>query len=92
MKFSIQHQRALAGNDITVGIEAEGKEVISHVTVTLDGFGIGEDALDPPAVSYQREWLQVGSASPHLDHQLTVTVTDTQGNTLSADRIWEDPV
>jgi hypothetical protein len=29
MKFSIQHSRAAAGNDITVGFEAEGNDVIA---------------------------------------------------------------
>ena len=49
MKFTIQRNRAIAGNDITVGIEAEGNEVISHVTTNLDGFDIGDDEVDPPA-------------------------------------------
>jgi hypothetical protein len=90
MKFSIQHNRSLAGNDITVGLEAEGNEVISHVKTTLDGFDIGDDEIDPPSVSYERQFLQAGGASPHLSHELIVTVTDSSGNTKSADRRWED--
>jgi hypothetical protein len=90
MKFSIQHNRAIVGNDITVGLEAEGSEVISHVTTTLDGFDIGDDEIDPASVSYERQFLQVGNASPHLQHELIVTVTDTRGNTKTADRRWED--
>ena len=64
MKFSIQHQRSIAGNDITVGIEAEGDQVISHVTTTLDGFDIGDDDLVPPSSSYEYQFLQAGDASP----------------------------
>jgi hypothetical protein len=90
MKFTIQRTRAIAGNDITVGIEAEGNEVISHVTTNLDGFDIGDDDVDPPSVSFEREFLQAGDASPHLEHRLVVTVTDSQGNTKSADRRWQD--
>lgn len=48
MKFSVQHQRSIVGNDISVAIEAEGNQVICHVTTTLDGFDIGDDELDPP--------------------------------------------
>jgi len=90
MKFSIQHNRAVAGNNITVGIEAEANEVISHVATNLDGFEIGDDVVDPPSVSFEHEFLQAGDASPHLEHRLVVTVTDTQGNTKSADRRWQD--
>jgi len=90
MKFSIQHIRAIAGNDITVGVDAEGDEVISRVTTNLDGFDISDDELDPPSVSYERQFLQAGDASPHLQHALKVTVTDTQGNAKTADRRWQD--
>jgi len=81
MKFSIQHQRAPIGNDIVVGIEAEGKERISRVTTTLDGFDIGDEVLNPPGVSYEHQFPRAGEARPELQHQLTVK---------SADRRWED--
>jgi hypothetical protein len=90
MKFSLQHNRALAGNDITVGVEAEGNEVIAHITTNLDGFDIGDDELDPASVSYERQFLQAGDATPLSQHELIVTVTDTQGNTKTADRRWQD--
>jgi hypothetical protein len=90
MKFFIKHQRATVGNDVTVGAEADGKEQISRVTITLDGFNIGDDPVDPPGVSYERQFVQIGDASPHRTHHLTVTITDPQGNTKSADRRWED--
>jgi hypothetical protein len=90
VKFSIQHNRAVAGNDITIGLEAEGNEVISHVTANLDGFDIGDDEVAPASVSYERQFLQAGDASPHLQHELIVTVTDSQGNAKTANRRWED--
>jgi len=90
MKFSIQHSRAVAGNDIIVGVEAEENEVIAHVTANLDGFDIGDDEIDPASVSYERQFLHAGDASPLLQHKLLVTVTDTQGNTKTADRRWQD--
>ena len=90
MKFSIQHQRAIVGNDISVAIETEGDQLISHVTTTLDGFDIGDDELESPSVSYERKFLQKGDASPHLEHDLVVTATNTQGKAISADHRWED--
>jgi hypothetical protein len=90
MKFSIQHSRAIAGNDVVVGVEAEEKEVIAHVTTNLDGFDIADDEVDPASVSYERQFLRVGDASPLSQHQLLVTVTDTQGGTKTADRRWQD--
>lgn len=92
MKFSIQHQRAVTGNDIVVGIEAEAEEQISRVTTTLDGSDLGDDALDPPSVSYERQFLRAGGASPRVQHQLTVLVTDQDGKTKSVDRRWEDAI
>jgi hypothetical protein len=90
MKFSIQHQRSVVGNDISVAVDGEGDQVISHVTTTLDGFDIGDDELDPPCASYERKFLQAGDASPHLEHELLVTARDSVGKTISADRRWED--
>jgi hypothetical protein len=90
IKFSIQHQRAIAGNDITIGIEADGDQVISRVTTTLDGFDLGDDELDPACSSYERQFLQAGDAAPHMEHELVVTATDAEGKTTSADRRWED--
>ena len=90
MKFSIQHQRAVFGNDIVVGIEAEGEEQISRVTTTLDGFDLIDDALSAPCSSYERQFPRAGDASPNRQHELTVVVTDLNGGTKSADHRWED--
>ena len=81
MKFSIQHQRSIVGNDISVAIESEGDQLVSHVTTTLDGFDIGDDELERPGASYERKFLQKGDASPHLEHDLVVTATDTRRRT-----------
>lgn len=51
MKFTIQCQRALIGNDIVVGIEADEEEEIAQVTTTLDKAEIGDDILVRTAVS-----------------------------------------
>ena len=89
MEFSTQHQRSLLGDDFVVGMEAEEEERISRVTITLDGFDLTDDAIDPPGVSYEHQFLQAGDASPHMQHQLTVLATDPNGKTKSADRHWQ---
>ena len=91
MKFSIQNQRSLVGNDISVAVDVEGGKPVTRVTTSLDGFEIGDDELDPPSLSYERLFLQAGDASPHLEHSLVVTVTDVDGKDFSANRRWEDP-
>lgn len=90
MKFSIQHRRSVMGNDIDVAVDSEGDNLISHVTTTLDGFDIGDDELDSPCASYQRQFLQAGDTSPHLAHKLAVQVRDMQGKTIAAEALWED--
>ncbi|HLE24434.1 MAG TPA: hypothetical protein VI935_02150 [Thermodesulfobacteriota bacterium] len=44
------------GNDITVKVNAENKERISSVQTKPDRFTIGKDALNPPNVSYERNF------------------------------------
>jgi hypothetical protein len=90
MKFSTQRQRAIAGNDLVIGIEAERDELIARVACVLDGAELGSDELDPPAVSYQRDFSHVGNAGPRMAHELKITVTDSDGKAKVAVRRWED--
>lgn len=54
MKFTITYQRAMAGNDVDVQVDAEDKETIASVRCSLDGFEIGcDDLSDAPVVSFQ---------------------------------------
>jgi hypothetical protein len=92
MKFSTQHQRAITGNDLVTGIEAENEELLARVACTLDKFELGTDELDPSSVSYERDFSGVGDAGPHTEHELKITVTDPNGKTKIAVRRWEDPV
>jgi hypothetical protein len=92
MKFSTQRQRAVIGNDLVVGIEAENDELIARVACALDGFELGTDELDPPGVSYERDFSRVGNAGPGMGHELKITVTDPNGKAKIAVRRWEDSV
>jgi hypothetical protein len=90
MKFTLSYARALLGNDIDIQIEAEDGETINRVTVLLDGFQLSDELLQESSVSYQRTFLQAGSAGPHNEHKLTVAATDMNGNHTSATREWQD--
>ena len=90
MKFTLAYQRALMGNDLDVQIQAEGKEAIANVQIALDGFDLVNDAVDPPAVQYQRTILQAGDAAPHKEHSLVVIANNTDGKASAATRKWED--
>jgi len=92
MKFSTKHQRVITGNDIVIGIEAEGEELISRVTTTLDEFELGSDQLEPASVSYEREFPRVGSAGPQMEHELKITAANPDGKTKVAVRKWTDSV
>jgi hypothetical protein len=90
MKFTLAYQRAVMGNDIDVQIQAEGSEVIANVQIVLDGFDLANEAVDPPAIQYQRSILQAGDAAPHKEHNLVVTTTDSDGKSRTATRRWQD--
>jgi hypothetical protein len=92
MKFNISYQRAVAGNDIEVQIEAEGEEVIVSVDYNLDGFDLDRDDLsDAPVVFFHRTLSQVGDASPGKRHKLTVGVHGKAGEpTKNGSRVWTD--
>jgi len=66
MKFIVQHVRAFSGNDLTVRAEADDHELISRVTITLDGFQLCDDVVDPPGVSYERQLPQAGDGGPKM--------------------------
>lgn len=92
MKFEIKYARAVMGNNIDVLVGAEGSEQIARVVTTLDNFGLGDDTLPGNQVSYQRSFLQAGSASPHMAHTVEVVVTDQNGAPKSATRKWQDAI
>jgi len=92
MKFTLNHSRALSGNDISVDLEAEGEEKIQRVETKLDGFSLGADVLEDSSDSYQRVFSGVGDAGPGTDHTLVVSVEQGDGKTHSATCMWTDPV
>jgi len=92
MKFNLNYQRALIGNNIDVQIDAETGEIISGVNCTLDGFEIASDDLSQtPVVSFHRTFSLAGDASSGQAHKLVVEVIGKPGepNTY-ATRIWTD--
>ena len=64
MKFTIGHTRALAGNDVSVKVEADGDKAIQSVLTKLDGFELADDELENPSDSYERAFPGAGTAGP----------------------------
>lgn len=90
MKFTLSYCRSVVGNDIDIQIEAENGHEIARVRAVLDGFELSDEVLEIPPVSYQRTYLQVGSATPHAEHKLTVAAADVNGKQETATREWQD--
>lgn len=89
MKITITHQRAVVGNDITVGADDDEK-LVGRVETKLDGFVIGDDRLNPPNISYDRTFVQQGSYSPHTDHCVEVVAEDGTGKAFYKTHRWTD--
>jgi hypothetical protein len=92
MKVSVTHARAVQGNDIDVKVDADGTETISTVGVTLDGFAIANNVLDPAGITFERSFAGAGDAGPGMDHELHVVAGDEHGKTSSAVYCWTDPI
>ena len=92
MRFTLGHSRAVMGQDISVAVEGGEGQIVRLVETDLDGFTLGQDTLDLPSVSYEREFRQAGDAAPGMDHKLTVVASDDQGRQERATRIWTDDI
>ncbi len=92
MKFTINHARAISGNDIYVSVQADDGKSIAAVRTELDAFELANDALTAPSDFYERTFSGAGSAGPHAQHSLTVTAELTDGAAHSSTSIWSDPI
>jgi hypothetical protein len=92
MKFTLNHSRALMGNDISVNVEADEGKSILRVEAKLDGFALADDLLESPSDSYQRTFLSVGNAGSATEHRLVVSVEQDDGKVHSSTSVWTDPI
>jgi hypothetical protein len=92
MKFTVNHVRAFAGNDIYVKVEADPGENLSAVQTDLDGFELAEDALTDGSVSYERTFSGAGSAGSGTQHSLVVAARLADGTSHSSTSMWTDPI
>lgn len=90
MHFSVTHNRAPIGQNISVSVAADGSETISSVDVELDGFTLDDYEAPPGTQSYEKDFNGVGDASPGQDHTLTVSAEDQNGNPHSSATQWTD--
>jgi hypothetical protein len=92
MKFTINHARAVAGNDIYVSVQADDRKAIASVRTELDGIELAEDQLSVASDFYERTFSRAGTAGPHTEHSLIVTAELTDGAGHSSTSIWSDPI
>jgi hypothetical protein len=88
MQFSVSHTPDVMGNEIVLSVLREGTELISRVVTNLDGFTLGDDALDPASVSYGRTFANAGHFPKN--HKLIITATTTNGDQQSHTEQWND--
>ena len=92
MRFSVAHTRAFIGNNLTVAVQADAKETIISVSVSLDGTELDAYQVQSGTESYSQEFAAVGSAGPGTDHTLIVTAVDADGQPHSSVTRWTDVI
>jgi len=92
MKFTINHARAVAGNDIYVSVEADDGKSITSVVTQLDGFELANDQLSAPSDFYEHTFPHVGDAGPNTRHTLIVTTVLNDSTDHSSTSIWSDQI
>jgi hypothetical protein len=92
MKFTINHARAIAGNEIYVSVQANDGKAVAAVRTELDGVELANDELSTPSDFYERTFSRAGAAGPHTEHSLIVTAELTDGAAHSSTSIWSDPI
>ncbi len=92
MKFTINHARAITGNDIYISVVADDGKPIASVRTELDGIQLADDNLSSPSEFYEHAFPRSGSAGPHTLHTLIVTAQLSDGADHSSTSIWSDPI
>ena len=92
MKFTINHARAIAGNDIYVGVQADANKPIASIRTELDAIELATDELSAPSDFYERTFSRAGTAGPNTQHSLIVTAKLTDGTAHSSTSLWSDPI
>ena len=92
LKFTINHARAIEGNDIHVSVQADDSESIASVRTELDAIELANDELSAPSDFYEHTFSRAGTAGPHTQHTLIVTVQLADGAAHSSTSIWSDPI
>lgn len=92
MKFTINHARAVAGNDIYVCVAADTGKAITSVRAELDGFELANDQLSPPSDFYEHSFSRAGSAGPNMQHTLIISAQLDDSTEHSSTSIWSDQI
>lgn len=92
MKFTVNHARAIAGNDIYVSVQADQGKSLTSVRTELDGIELARDELSAPSDFYEHTFSRAGSAGPGTQHTLVVTAELNDNTNHSSTSIWSDQI
>lgn len=92
MKFTINHARAVTGNDIYVSVTADTGKAVTSVRAELDGFELANDQLSPPSDFYEHSFPRAGSAGPNMQHTLIISAQLDDNTEHSSTSIWSDQI
>ncbi|MGI8773125.1 MAG: hypothetical protein ACR2JE_17005 [Acidobacteriaceae bacterium] len=91
MRFSVTHARAFIGTNVAVTVTVDRPlEIISAITVTLDGSELDTYQVQPATESYTQDFAAVGDAGPGTNHTVIVTAMDGDGQPHSSTSRWTD--
>jgi hypothetical protein len=90
LRIEITHARGFIGQEVHVVVVCETEVSLSTVTTTLDGAELESFAAPIGLQQYERDFSQVGSASPGQEHTAQVDTIDTEGKQVSAVARWTD--
>ncbi len=87
MNIVITHARnPLMNWDVTVTIQAEGKERISSVDAEIKNSPMPVESVNPPVKTWTKTYSRVGQYPG--DNKVLVTAADQDGNTTDAEDQW----
>jgi hypothetical protein len=92
MNFTINHARAVIGNDIYVSVAADSGKAINSARVELDGLELSNDQLSPPSDFYEHSFPRTGSAGPNMQHTLIISAQLDDNTQHSSTSIWSDQI
>lgn len=88
--FAAAHRRGVSGNDLFITVEATSP--ITSFEAWLDGQELANERMSDRPIVLERNFRQVGSASPGLKHCLKLRAYTEHGLIQTYRHEWEDSI